>query len=245
MVATAEGMKPHRRLLSRQQVVRGALDYIDQYGLEALSMHKLGATLGVRAMSLYKYVADKDDLLDGIVELLWTEIPDRPPEDWREAIRELAGSLRDLVHNHPNAAPLLTSRQGLLEHPLRVCDGVLGAMRDSGVPEHCAAALLRTVFPYGIGYALAELALPASPASGPCSEIALIRQISSLLSGDASDELVRTALLLCGECDLPGQFQFGIELMIRGLDSYMDGFVHGQLRTQAVATEGTDYVSGQ
>ena len=62
-------------------------------------------------MSLYKHVAGKDDLLDGIVVLLWAEIPADPaPGDWREAIRQLAGSLRDLVHRHPAAAPLLTSR---------------------------------------------------------------------------------------------------------------------------------------
>src|SRR5436190_11338189 len=214
MTVTVGNEKPTRVPLTRQQVLQAALDYVDQHGLEALSMHKLGAALGVKAMSLYKHVADKDDLLDGIVALLWAEIPaDPPPGDWREGVRQLAGSLRDLVHRHPSAAPLLTSRQGLQEHPLRVCQGVLRVMREGGVPERCAVALLRTVFPYGIGFALAELSLPAPPPPGPDSEIALIRQVTGLLSAQAPDELVRTALLVCGDYDMTSQFHIGVDLM--------------------------------
>src|SRR6266540_1855700 len=108
MTVTAQSERAARAPLSRQQVLRAALDYVDQHGLEALSMHKLGAELGVKAMSLYKHVADKDDILDGIVDLLWDEIPAEPAAgDWREAIRQLAAALRDLVHRHPHAAALL------------------------------------------------------------------------------------------------------------------------------------------
>ncbi len=223
MTVTAESERLVRAPLSRQQVLRAALEYVDEHGLEALSMHKLGAALGVKAMSLYKHVADKDDLLDGIVELLWAEIPaGRPAGDWREAIRQLAADLRSLVHRHPAAAPLLTSRPGFRERPLLIAHGVLQAMRDGGVPERCAVALLRTVFPYGIGYALAELSLPPPPPPGPDSEIALIRQVTGLLSAEASDELVRTALLVCGDCDMTSQFHIGVDLMIRGLDAYLN-----------------------
>jgi AcrR family transcriptional regulator len=222
MTITAQNQRPARTPLSRQQVLRAALDYVDQHGLDALSMHKLGAELGVRAMSLYKHVTDKDAILDGMVGLLWDELPAEPPAcDWREAIRQLAEALRDLVHRHPHAAPLLMSRQEIREHPLRIAHGVLRLMRNGGVPEQCAVALLRTVFPYGIGYALAELSLPPPPPPGPDSEIALIRQVSGMLSPDASDELVRTALLVCGDCDMTAQFRIGVDLMIRGLDAYL------------------------
>ncbi|HZD73731.1 MAG TPA: TetR/AcrR family transcriptional regulator C-terminal domain-containing protein [Actinomycetota bacterium] len=222
MSMTAQSQRPVRAPLSRQRVLRAALDYVDQHGLEALSMHKLGAELGVKAMSLYKHVTDKDDILDGIVELLWDELPAEPPAgDWREAIRQLAAALRDLVHRHPHAATLLYSRQELREHPLRIAHGVLRRMREGGVPEHCAVALLRTVFPYGIGYALAELSLPPPPPPGPDSQIALIRQVSGMLSPQASDELVRTALLVCGDCDMTAQFRTGVDLMIHGLDAYL------------------------
>lgn len=222
MTITAQSQRPARTPLSRQRVLRAALDYVDQHGLEALSMHKLGAELGVKAMSLYKHVADKDEILDGMVGLLWDELPTEPPAgDWRQAIRQLAGALRDLVHRHPHAAPLLMSRQEIREHPLRIAHGVLHRMHEQGVPEHCAVALLRTVFPYGIGYALAELSLPPPPPPGPDSQIALIRQVSGMLSPEASDELVRTALLVCGDCDMTAQFRIGVDLMIRGLDAYL------------------------
>jgi AcrR family transcriptional regulator len=222
MTMTAQSERPAREPLSRQRVLRAALDYVDQHGLEALSMHKLGAELGVKAMSLYKHVADKDDLIDGIVGLLWDELPAEPAAgDWREAIRQLAASLRDLVHRHPHAAPLLMSRQEIRERPLRIAHGVLRLMRNDGVPEQCAVALLRTVFPYGIGYALAELSLPPPPPPGPDSEITLIRQVSGMLSPDAPDGLVRTALLVCGNCDMTAQFRIGVDLMIHGLDAYL------------------------
>lgn len=222
MTVTTAGGKTSRTPLSRQQVLRGALNYVDRHGLESLSMHKLGAALGVKAMSLYKHVVDKDDLLDGIVEQMWAEVPADPPAgDWPDAIRWLAGSLRELAHRHPSAAPLLTSRQGLMERPLLISQAVLEVMRAGGVPEASALALLRTVFPYGIGYALAELSLPQPPAAGACSDIAMIRRVSGLLPTDASDDLIRTAVLMCGGCDMTSQFHFGVDLMIRGLSAYL------------------------
>lgn len=211
---------PARAPLTREHVLRGAVRFIDEHGLAALSMHKLGAALGVKGMSLYKHVADKDDLLDGIVEQLWAEVPAEPaPGDWRQAVRGLATALRELVHRHPHAAPLLNSRQTFQEHPLRISHNVLTVMRDEGVPERCAAALLRTVFPYGIGYALAELTIPATCAVG--DEIARIRRMSDLLPPQAPDDLVRTALLLCSDYDLAAEFDIGLDLMIRGLDAYL------------------------
>lgn len=227
MTATAghsdDEEKRERTPLSRQQVLRAALDYVDEQGLEALSMHKLGAALGVRAMSLYKHVASKDDLLDGIVDLLWDEIPAAiPARDWREAVRQFATSLRDLVHRHPSAAPLLNSRTEVRERPLRISHALLTLMREDGVPERCAVALLRTVYPYGVGYALAELSMPPPPPPGPDREIALIRQVSGLLPPQAPDDLVRTALLVCGDCDLASEFHIGVDLMIRGLDAYLE-----------------------
>lgn len=232
---------PARAPLSRHQVLATAVRYVDEHGLDALSMHKLGAELGVRAMSLYKYVASKDDLLDGIVEQLWDEIPAEPATgDWREAVRELARALRALVHRHPPAAPLLNSRPTPQRRPLWICHALLRIMRADGVPEQCAVALLRTVFPYGIGYALAELSFPRPAATSAdatdsaveeaveeaVAQVALVRRFTNLLGTDAPDELVHTALLVCGDCDMSAQFDIGLDLMIRGLDAYLEGPQH-------------------
>ncbi|MQA85723.1 MAG: TetR family transcriptional regulator [Streptosporangiales bacterium] len=203
-------------------MVRAAVRYVDEHGLDALSMHQLGAALGVKAMSLYKHVANKDDLLDGVVDELWTEIPVEPQDqDWREAMRVLARSLRALVHRHPHAAPLLTSRRALPGHALEVCETHLRAMREGGVPEQCAVALLRSIVTHGIGYALAELSCFQAQLDDADDEISRLRRVTSLLPADASDTLVRTALLVCGDCDMNGGFDIGIDLMIRGLDAYL------------------------
>jgi hypothetical protein len=83
-----------------------------------------------------------------------------------------------------------------------------------------AAMNAMMVCPYGIGFALAELSFQnCMPATD--DDIGRIRQVSGMLSPDASDDLVRTALLICGECDMNAQFDIGISLMIRGLDAYL------------------------
>lgn len=221
-----------REPLSRRHVLECALRFVDEHGLPALSMHKLGAELGVTAMSLYHHVSNKDDLLDGIVELLWTEIPvavDSP--DWRSAIRELATALRAVVHRHPAVASLLISRQAVQERLLLICHAQLDGMRAVGVPEDCAVALLRAVLAYGMGYSLAELSMPRAGAGGTDGEtgggdtgdqVARVRRVAGQLSPQAPDDLVRVALLVCGGFDATTQFDTGLDLMIRGMDAYLN-----------------------
>src|SRR5262245_47694458 len=89
-VTTSPPASPSRPGLTRSRVVQTALAAVDEHGLDELSMHRLGAELGVKAMSLYNYVKGKDGLLDGIVELLWSEVGAKSPApkaDWRVAMR--------------------------------------------------------------------------------------------------------------------------------------------------------------
>jgi AcrR family transcriptional regulator len=206
-------------------VLEAAFAYADRNGLEALSTHKLGVQLGVKAMSLYNHVKDKDDVLFGLVELLWSEVrADSPiPGDWRSATRRLGPSLRAVVHRHPHVAPLVMSRQLMPEPALEVCETYLQAMRDGAVHEECAVALLRTVFAYGFGHALAELScLPGGPADGSgCDDLSRLRRVTALVPAQVSDHLVRVALKVCGDCDMGAQFDIGLDLMIRGLDAYL------------------------
>lgn len=203
-------------------MLEAALRYVDEHDLEALSMHRLGAELGVKAMSLYNHVAGKDDLLDGIVEVLWGEVRVDPAvaDEWQAAVRSVAHSLRDCVHRHPHAAPLLMSRKVLPENALRTCDSVLRILRSGGVPDDYAAPLLRTVVSYGFGYALTELSCWLPSADGTAEDdFGCIRRISSLLPAQTPEHLVRTAVTICGpSCDMSAEFDLGIELMMRGLD---------------------------
>ena len=107
-------MSETRAPLSRQRVAAAALAFIDEHGVPALSMRKLGAELGVEAMSLYNHVANKDDLLDAVSDLMYREImtmlrPD-PDRSWQDDLRELGGAFRDVAYEHRNATALLIDR---------------------------------------------------------------------------------------------------------------------------------------
>jgi AcrR family transcriptional regulator len=99
--------------LSRERVLRAAIVLADEGGIEALSMRKLAKELGVEAMSLYNHVANKDEIFDGIIDLVASEI-DLPADgtDWKTAMRESAISTRDVFLRHPWASSLWMSRQG-------------------------------------------------------------------------------------------------------------------------------------
>lgn len=208
--------------LSRRHVLECALRFADEHGLDALSMHKLAAELGVTAMSLYHHVGNKDDLLDGIVELLWTEVPVAPDtDDWRTAVAHLGTALRAVVQRHPAVASLLISRKAVQERLLRICQAQLDVMRTGGVPQEGAVALLRAVLAYGVGYSLAELSMPRSDDTTDGDMVARVRRVAGQLPPQAPDDLVRVALLLCGGFDATVQFDTGLTLMIRGMDAYL------------------------
>lgn len=201
-----------------------ALRFVDTHGLEALSMHKLGAALGVRGMSLYSHVADKDALLDGVVEVMWEEVElaPVPDDDWPQTVRTFVRSLRGLALRHPHAAPLLLRRQVMPEPALRVCDTVLRRLAAAGIPEAQAAPLLRTMVSYGLGFALAELSFLPGPPDPDEDEPGKFRRVSSLLPPDLDSDLMRVALVMCGECNVADEFELGTELMIRGLQREPD-----------------------
>ena len=100
-----------RPRLSRERVLEAAVSLADANGIEALSMRRLGEQLGVEAMSLYKHVANKDDLLDAMVDSVFAEIDLASGEpDWRAAVRRRAVSVRAVLARHPWAVPLMQSR---------------------------------------------------------------------------------------------------------------------------------------
>jgi TetR/AcrR family tetracycline transcriptional repressor len=107
-------MSGAREPLSRERVATAALQFIDTHGEAALSMRKLGSELGVEAMSPYNHVASKDDLLDAVGDLIYTEILDQfrpdPEGTWQDDLRELGNVYRNAAHRHPNALSILVDR---------------------------------------------------------------------------------------------------------------------------------------
>ena len=119
--------------LSRERVLRAGLELADASGVEALTMRRLGEELGFEAMSLYRHVANKQDLLDGMLDLVLAEwqLPDGDG-DWQEAIRTSANSVHDALRRHPWAARLLMTGSHLRPVRLRYMDGLLSRLHDAG-----------------------------------------------------------------------------------------------------------------
>jgi AcrR family transcriptional regulator len=219
--ADSTGHGAARPRLTREKVLRAALEFVDANGLAALSMHKLGAELGVQGMSLYSHVENKDALLDGIVEAMSWEVQP-PPADgtgWRHALRHLAAEIRGMIRRHPAAAPLLVSRKVMPTRRLEQLDAYAGLLMRAGFTEDRAMDVLRTVYMYAHGYALAEACFTACAGCGPwpTDELSQMRRVTAMVPRDAPDHLVRLAMLFCGRCNLDEQFRLGIDLMIRGL----------------------------
>src|SRR5207245_1004941 len=122
-----------RAPLSRERVLRAAIALTDENGIEALSMRKLAKELGVEAMSLYNHVANKDEILDGISEVVASEI-DLPSDaaDWKTAIRQSAISARDAYVRHPWACSLSMARQTGGPAQLRRSNWMLRTLREAG-----------------------------------------------------------------------------------------------------------------
>lgn len=196
--------------LSRRRILTCALAYADEHGLGALSMHKLGAALGVKGMSLYNHVKSKDDVLDGVVELLWQEVADAvtTADDWRCRYRSFAHALRDAIRRHPRAANVLMT-QGTMPAPALQCvKEQIAAATAAGVDEEYAYALLRTLTSYALGSALNDVTWEECRTCEPVTG----RQ---LVPPGVPDELARVADVFCGQADSDAQFELALDLMLQ------------------------------
>src|SRR5690349_768211 len=136
--------------LTREQILRTALALADESGIEALSMRKLAKALGVEAMSLYHHVANKEDLIDGLVDLVFEEI-DEPSGPWRKAMRLRAEQTRAALKRHPWAVGLMEARAVPGPANRRLHEGVLRVLREAGfsVAATARAYSIQDSFLYG------------------------------------------------------------------------------------------------
>src|SRR5260370_24543541 len=140
MAASATRSTKRRLTLTRERDLRAAIGLADRDGIESLSMRNLGAKLGVEAMSLYNHVRNKEDMLDGMVDVVFSQI-DLPPSgaDWRTAMRQRAISVHQVLLRHPWANGLMESRTAPRPANLRHHDALLGSLRSAGFPVEMAA----------------------------------------------------------------------------------------------------------
>src|ERR687894_1892165 len=155
-----------RTPLSRERVFQAAVALADERGLESLTMRALGEELGVEAMSLYHHVANKDELLDGMVEVVFGEIELPTTDvDWRTAMRRRAISTREALARHRWAVGLLQASTSPGPANFRLVNAVLGCLREAGFSLENAVHAYSAQDAYIYGFALQEKTLPVdSPA---------------------------------------------------------------------------------
>ena len=199
--------------------MRAAIALADDDGIEALSMRRLAKELGVEAMSLYNHVANKSDLLDGMVDSVFAEIELPSPDGigWREAMRVRCASARRALNAHPWAVGLMDSRSSPGPATLAHHDGVLGVLLGSGFSLPLAGHAFAALDSYTYGFALQEAALPAAGHD----EIADLA--GAILTGGAAEAYPNMAAFAAGHVlqegyDFADEFDWGLELVLDGLE---------------------------
>lgn len=214
----AETKPDARARLNRDRVLAAAVTYADEHGIEALTMRKLGQALGVEAMSLYNHVANKDELLDGMVDIVFAEIGLPAGDvDWREAMRRRAVSARQALAHHRWAIGLMESRTSPGPAALRHHDAVLGCLRAAGFSVELAAHAFSLLDSYIYGFALQEASLPFDSAQ-QTAEVAEL--ILSRMQPDQYPHLTELAVehVLQPGYSYGDEFAFGLDLILDGLE---------------------------
>jgi AcrR family transcriptional regulator len=207
-----------RMPLSRERVLQTALRLADQGGLESLSMRKLGQELGVEAMALYYHFANKDEIVDGVVDLVFSEI-DLPVagSDWKTAMRRRAISLRDALLRHRWAIGLMESRRNPGPASLRHHDAVIGNLRAAGFAMELVAHAYSVLDAYIYGFALTKMSLPFETEE----EVAEVAQ--AMLDPFPVDDYPNLVAFITEHAMKPGydfgdEFEYGLDLILDSLE---------------------------
>jgi len=204
--------------LSKQRVVAEALQLADREGVDGLSMRRLAGLLGAGAMSLYHYVASKDELLDAMIDVVFDEI-ELPAQatDWQSAIRRRAISARQVLARHPWAIGLMESRTSPGPANLRQHEAVTACLRKAGFSVELATHANWLLDSYVYGYALQVASLPFDSAD-VFAEMADDVYLPQLPADEFPYLNESAAALAATGFDPADEFLFGLDLILAGLE---------------------------
>ena len=191
---------------------------MDEEGLESVSMRRVAREVGVEAMSLYHHVEDKEDLLDGICELVMAEFdfPDRV-DDWAENCRRGARAWRRLLQAHPAVMRLFAEQRGPVRSidSMRPMEFALEILRGAGLSDRDTAQAFHAFGGYIQGFVMMEL---GSIAGGSDEEhMKMHAELAAAMPGEFP--ALQAVSKYFAECEPDEQFEFGLELLIRGLEA--------------------------
>ncbi|WP_439427968.1 TetR/AcrR family transcriptional regulator [Micromonospora sp. LA-10] len=224
--------KVRRAPLSRDRILRAAVALADESGIESLSMRNLAQDLGVVPMALYKHVANKDELVDGMIDVVVAEID--PPEagDWKHAIRRRIVSARQVLLRHPWAPLAIESRSMATPAVLAYLDSTVGALRAGGFSTDLAHHVMHAMGSRVLGFSQelfdatrqagrSGAAVPEPPADLPPEIAARFPNLAAIAAAASHDD---NSVVGPG-CDDQFEFEFALDLLLDGIERlHRDGW---------------------
>jgi len=227
MATRAEENTEARIPLTGARVLRAAVSLADRDGIEALTMRNLAHEVGVEAMSLYYHVANKEAILDGVVDVVVVELnetlssmdgPD-PKDDWKSAMRRRILTARDVMLAHPWAPDVIEQRTSMSPAILLYFEGLLGIFREGGFSNDLAHHAMHALGSKALGFSQ-ELFKPNSDEGDEAanemfeqfaSQLPYLAGMLTEISHDDPDSTL-------GWCDDQAEFEFGLDLLLDGLE---------------------------
>lgn len=204
--------------LTAARVIEGAVGLADRIGTDAMTIRKIADEIAVKPMTIYHHVANKDAIIDGMVDYVFTEI-DQPPTDtdWRSAMLVRCHSMRQVLAEHPWAAPLMESRRSPGPATLAHHDAVLGCFRSAGFSMVLTGHAYAIVDAFLYGFALQEASLPAT---GGEEMAELAGEIAEQMPADLYPHLTEFTVkrVMQPGYDFANEFDVGINLILDGLE---------------------------
>ena len=225
--ADSDTSRTTRTPLSRDRILAAAISLADRDGIEALTMRNLGAELDVEAMSLYNHIANKNDLLNGVVDTLVAEMvtcvselePVTDPDDWQRAMREQIEIARTVMLEHPWAPGVLESRTEMSPTLIGYFDHLLGIMRSGGFSYVLAHHCMHALGSRALGFTQ-ELFVPDDDADDTMDDEAMAQMLAAFpnITGMLAEIMHDPDEDSLGWCDDQTEFYFGLDLILDGMD---------------------------
>jgi AcrR family transcriptional regulator len=216
-VAMSDESDSNRPVLSRARVINAAVALADVIGVDALTIRRLAVALDVKTMTIYHHIANKEAIIDGMVDLVFSEIELPPTDtDWKTAMRQRAASVRSVLTRHQWAVSLMESRTAPGPATLRHHDAVLGSLRNGGLSVEMTAHAYAVIDAFIYGFALQEASLPATAGDEMADLAGSI--IETMPTGEYPHlmELTTKHILKPGY-DFGREFDYGLDLILDGL----------------------------
>ena len=213
-----------RTPLSRERVLRAAIALADERGVAELTMRKLAGELGVEAMSLYNHVANKGDLLDGMIDIVFGEI-EAPAAggDWKAEMRKRAVSTREALRRHPWAVGEMEGRTGHGPSNLKVHDAVLGCLRAAGFSIEMTVHAMSVQDAYIYGFALQQTDMSSqTPEDFAAEAQRQMVEYESVLADYPNLVRVVGGYVAKAGYDPDAEFLFGLDVILDGLERLLD-----------------------